>query len=91
MDGQGVHSSILLLQVLTAVEIFYRGFVTSSTVQGERQCIKSVVQIAMKHVTCMQGVAVFVALAAAVDLSMDACQLFSRKLRKEPCQERGFF
>jgi hypothetical protein len=39
----------------------------------------------------MEDAAVFVALAAAVDLSMDACQLFSRKLRKELCQEDGIF
>lgn len=68
-----------------------RGFVMSSTVQGERQCSKPIVQIAMRHVTCMEDAAVFVALAAAVDLSMDACQLFSRKLRKELCQEDGIF
>lgn len=68
-----------------------KGFVMSSTVQGERQCSKPVVQIAMRHVNCMEDAAVFVALAAAVDLSMDACQLFSRKLRKELCQEDGIF
>jgi hypothetical protein len=34
----------------------------------------------------MADVAVFVALSAAVDLSMDACKLFSHKLRKELCQ-----
>lgn len=66
-----------------------RGFVMSSTVQGEHQCSKPVVQIAMRHISCMQDAAVFVALAAAVDLSMDACQLFSRKLRKELCQQDG--
>ncbi|KAH9301043.1 hypothetical protein KI387_012626 [Taxus chinensis] len=65
----------------------YRGFVMSSTVQGEYQCSRPVVQIARRYVTCMQDAAVFVALAAAVDLSMDACQLFSRKLRKELCQQ----
>lgn len=37
----------------------------------------------MKHVTCTEDAAAFVALAAAMDLSMDACKLFSQKLRKE--------
>jgi hypothetical protein len=50
--------------------------VMSSTVQGERKCSKPMVQLAMRHVTCMEDAAVFVALSAAVDLSMDACQLF---------------
>ncbi|XP_057863728.2 uncharacterized protein LOC131071792 [Cryptomeria japonica] len=65
----------------------YRGFVMSSTVQGEHQSSRPVVQIARRYVTCMQDAALFVALAAAVDLSMDACQLFSRKLRKELCKQ----
>lgn len=67
----------------------YGGFVMSSTVQGERKCSKPVVQLAMRHVTCMEDAAVFVALAAAVDLSRDACQLFTRKLKKELCHQNS--
>lgn len=63
----------------------------SSTVQGERQCSKVIVQIAMMQVTCMQGIVVFVDLVAAIELSMDACQLFAMKLWKEQCQEDGIF
>jgi hypothetical protein len=37
----------------------------------------------VKHVNCAEDAAAFVALAAAMDLSMDACKLFSEKLRKE--------
>jgi len=48
----------------------------SFIVQGERQCNKPVVHITMRHVTCMEGVFIFVALAATVDLSMDTSQLF---------------
>ncbi|KAH9288160.1 hypothetical protein KI387_032277 [Taxus chinensis] len=65
------------------------GFVMSSTVQAERKCSKPVVQLAMRHVTCMEDAAVFVALSAAVDLSMDACQLFTRKLKKALCHQDG--
>ncbi|KAF3787792.1 hypothetical protein EJ110_NYTH22386 [Nymphaea thermarum] len=63
----------------------YRGFVMGSTVQGEGKCSKPVVQIGVQHVSCMEDAAVFVALSAAMDLSMDACRLFSQKLRKELC------
>jgi len=35
------------------------------------------------HIGCAEDAAAFVALAAAVDLSMDACRLFSHRLRKE--------
>eukprot|EP01018_Ginkgo_biloba_P031319 Gb_39789 [translate_table: standard] len=63
----------------------YTGFVMSSTVQAERKCSKPIVQLAMRHVTCMEDAAAFVALSAAVDLSMDACQPFSQKLKKELC------
>lgn len=64
----------------------YRGFVMSSTVAGEgRSCRGSrpAVEVGVHHVACAEDAAAFVALAAAVDLSMDACRLFSRKLRKE--------
>ncbi|XP_058736063.1 uncharacterized protein LOC131608148 [Vicia villosa] len=56
------------------------GFVMGSTVSGEGKVIKPVVQVGTRHVTCMPDAAVFLALAAAIDLSMDACQLFSHKL-----------
>ncbi|XP_073311726.1 uncharacterized protein [Primulina huaijiensis] len=61
----------------------YRGFVMSSTVEGNGKCSKPEVEVGAQHVTCTEDAAVFVALAAAMDLSMDACKLFSRKLRKE--------
>lgn len=60
-----------------------RGFVMSSSVDGEGKASKPMVQVGVKHVTCMADAALFVALSAAIDLSMDACTLFSRKLRKE--------
>ncbi|XP_010943312.1 uncharacterized protein [Elaeis guineensis] len=61
----------------------YRGFVMSSTVEGEGKCSRPSVEIGVHHVGCTEDAAAFVALAAAVDLSMDACRLFSHKLRKE--------
>ncbi|KAL8102494.1 uncharacterized protein LOC141679080 [Apium graveolens] len=60
-----------------------RGFVMGSSVEGEGKVSKPVVQIGVRHVTCMTDAALFIALSAAIDLSMDACKLFSRKLRKE--------
>jgi len=51
----------------------YCGFVMSSISQGEIKCSKPMVQLAMRHVTCMEDVVVFVALSATMDLSMDAC------------------
>ncbi|BBN05011.1 hypothetical protein MPTK1_3g09520 [Marchantia polymorpha subsp. ruderalis] len=59
------------------------GFVMKCNVKGEKSSIKPVIQLAMRHVTCVEDAAVFMALAAAVDLSVDACQPFSRKLRTE--------
>ncbi|XP_022754942.1 uncharacterized protein LOC111303152 [Durio zibethinus] len=64
-----------------------KGFVMGSTVEGEGKVSEPVVQIGMQHVTCMADAALFIALSAAIDLSMDACQLFSRKLRKELCHD----
>ena len=61
----------------------YKGFVMSATVDGEGRCSKPEVEVGVKHVTCTEDAAAFVALAAAMDLSMDACKLFSQKLRKE--------
>ncbi|GLT44313.1 hypothetical protein SLA2020_182180 [Shorea laevis] len=63
------------------------GFVMSSTVEGEDKCSKPEVEVGVRHVTCTEDAAAFVALAAAVDLSMDACQPFSGKLRKELRQQ----
>ncbi|KAK6945921.1 Protein of unknown function DUF1005 [Dillenia turbinata] len=59
------------------------GFVMSASVEGMGKCSKPVVEVGLQHVTCTEDAAAFVALAAAMDLSMDACMLFSRKLRRE--------
>ncbi|CAO2817716.1 unnamed protein product [Amaranthus hypochondriacus] len=64
----------------------YRGFVMSALVEGEGKCSKPTVEVGVQHVTCTEDAAAYVALAAAVDLSIDACRLFSQKLRKELCQ-----
>ncbi|MED6168116.1 hypothetical protein PIB30_009075 [Stylosanthes scabra] len=61
------------------------GFVMSSSVDGEGKVSKPVVQVGAHHVKCMPDAALFIALSAAIDLSMDACSLFSHKLRKELC------
>ncbi|EYU37533.1 hypothetical protein ABFS82_02G048200 [Erythranthe guttata] len=63
--------------------LLYRGFVMSSTVEGDGRCSKPKVEVGVQHVACTEDAAAFVALAAAMDLSMDACRSFSRKLRKE--------
>ncbi|GMJ03625.1 hypothetical protein like AT3G19680 [Hibiscus trionum] len=67
------------------------GFVMSSTVEGAGKCSKPEVEVGVKHVTCTEDAAAFVALAAAVDLSMDACRPFSQKLRKELRQQTQSF
>lgn len=64
----------------------YRGFVMAARVEGEGKCSKPTVEVSVQHVSCTEDVAAYVALAAAVDLSIDACRLFSQKLRKELCQ-----
>nr|GMC92537.1 uncharacterized protein LOC109193052 [Ipomoea batatas] len=64
-----------------------RGFVMCSSVEGKNGFLS--VQVAVNHVNCMADAALFVALSAAIDLSMDACQLFSRKLRKEFCHDEN--
>ncbi|KAF7840707.1 DUF1005 family protein [Senna tora] len=64
-------------------QLLYKGFVMSTTVDGEGKCSKPEVEVGVQHVTCTEDAAAFVALAAAMDLSMDACKLFSQKLRKE--------
>ncbi|KAA0044307.1 hypothetical protein IC582_017567 [Cucumis melo] len=62
----------------------YKGFVMSTMVEGmKKKSRRPEVEVGVQHVTCTEDAAVFVALAAAVDLSMDACRLFSQKLRKE--------
>ncbi|KAL2512048.1 Protein of unknown function (DUF1005) [Abeliophyllum distichum] len=63
--------------------LLYKGFIMSCTVEGNGKCSKPAVEIGAQHVTCTEDAAVFVALAAAMDLSMDACRMFSHKLRKE--------
>ncbi|PPS10064.1 hypothetical protein GOBAR_AA10572 [Gossypium barbadense] len=55
------------------------------------KCSKPEVEVGVKHVTCTEDAAAFVALAAAMDLSMDACQSFSQKLRKELRQQSQNF
>ncbi|XP_019187435.1 PREDICTED: uncharacterized protein LOC109181918 [Ipomoea nil] len=57
------------------------GFVMSCRVQGEGKYSKLLVQLAMRHVTCVEDAAIFMALAAAVDLSIEACRPF-RRLRR---------
>ncbi|XP_049342891.1 uncharacterized protein LOC125807207 [Solanum verrucosum] len=64
-------------------QILYRGFVMSSTVKGDGKCSKPEVVVGAQHVSCSEDAAAFVALAAAMDLSMDACQSFCQTLRKE--------
>ncbi|OIT28440.1 PREDICTED: uncharacterized protein LOC109212636 [Nicotiana attenuata] len=66
----------------TALSPVVGGFVMSCRVQGEGKCSKPLVQLAMRHVTCVEDVAIFMALAAAVDLSIEACRPFRRKLRR---------
>lgn len=66
----------------------YKGFVMSSTVNGNG---KAEVEIGVQHVNCTEDAAAFVALAAAVDLSVDACKSFTHKLRKELRQQSQRF
>lgn len=58
-------------------------FVMNCKVQGEGQCSKPLVQLAVQHVTCVEDAAIFMALAAAVDLSIKACRPFGRKSKKK--------
>lgn len=66
----------------------YKGFVMAATVEGEgrRKTAAMMVEVSVQHVNCTEDAAAFVALSAAIDLSIDACRLFSQKLRKELCQ-----
>ncbi|KAE8721833.1 hypothetical protein F3Y22_tig00015095pilonHSYRG00007 [Hibiscus syriacus] len=67
------------------------GFVMSSMVEGVGKCSEPEVEVGVNHVTCTEDAAAFVALAAAMDLSMDACLSFSTKLRKELRQQTQNF
>ncbi|XP_062188561.1 uncharacterized protein LOC133891873 [Phragmites australis] len=67
----------------------FRGFVMSAALQGEGRCSRPTVEVGVAHVVCAEDAAAFVALAAAVDLSMDACRLFSCKLRRELSASRA--
>ncbi|QHO24361.1 uncharacterized protein DS421_12g371580 [Arachis hypogaea] len=58
------------------------GFVMSCRVQGEGKRSKPLVQLALRHVTCVEDAAIFMALEAAVDLSIEACRPFRRKIRR---------
>lgn len=58
------------------------GFVMSCRVPGEGKCSKPIVHLAMRHVTCVEDAAIFMALAAAVNLSMEACKPFRRRIRR---------
>lgn len=62
-------------------------FVMASSVEGEGKVSKPVVEVGVQHVTCMADAALFVALSAAIDLSMDACRHFTQKLRRELCHD----
>ncbi|OVA18371.1 Protein of unknown function DUF1005 [Macleaya cordata] len=64
-----------------AVGAVVGGFVMNCRVQGEGKSSKPLVQLAMRHVTCVEDAAIFMALAAAVDLSIEACRPFGRKSR----------
>lgn len=56
------------------------GFVMSCRVHGEASGGPPVVvRVAARHVTCMEDAAMFLALAAAVDLSVKACRPFPGK------------
>ncbi|KAJ4915351.1 hypothetical protein Rs2_00901 [Raphanus sativus] len=65
----------------------YKGFVMSASVEGEGKCSKPCVEVSVQHVSCMEDAAAYVALSAAIDLSMDACRLFNQRMRKELCSE----
>jgi hypothetical protein len=66
-----------------ALGLIIGGFVMSCKVQGEGKTSKPLVQLAMRHVTCVEDAAIFMALAAAVDLSIEACRPFRRKIKRE--------
>ena len=51
-------------------------------VQGEGKSSKPMVQLGMRHITCVEEAAFFMSLSATVDLSIESCKLFSSKLRR---------
>lgn len=55
----------------------------SVTLDGEGKCSKLEVEVRMQHVTYTEDVTAFVILAVTLDLSIDACKLFSQKLQKD--------
>ena len=57
------------------------------SVEAEGKVGKSIVQVGVQHVTHMADAALFFTLSPAKDLSMDACRLFSHKLKKELCPD----
>ena len=65
-----------------ALSLVIGGFVMSCRVQGEGKSSKPLVQLAMRHVTCVEDAAIFMALAAAVNLSIEACRPFRRRIKR---------
>uniref|UniRef100_A0A1J3KAS5 Formin-like protein 18 n=1 Tax=Noccaea caerulescens TaxID=107243 RepID=A0A1J3KAS5_NOCCA len=86
-SGSGSDFGYLLPQHPSSSAAQNRGFVMSATVEGVGKRSKPEVEVGVTHVTCTEDAAAHVALAAAVDLSLDACRLFSHKLRKELRQQ----
>ncbi|XVF45809.1 hypothetical protein PTKIN_Ptkin02bG0236700 [Pterospermum kingtungense] len=86
--GSGSGSDFGFGVPLSPLSLHRGGFVMSSTVEGVGKCSKPEVEVGVQHVTCTEDAAAFVALAAAMDLSMDACRSFSQKLRKELRQQQ---
>ncbi|XP_074563081.1 uncharacterized protein LOC141819735 [Curcuma longa] len=68
-----------------SLEAIAGGFVMNCKVSGEEKCSEPLVQLAARHVTCVEDAAIFMALAAAVDLSVKACRPFGRKAKKGFC------
>ncbi|KAG6534636.1 uncharacterized protein LOC121988596 [Zingiber officinale] len=78
-------SSLLPCGESTTPSSDYVGFVMSSTIAGKGRSgvgVRPKVEVGERHVRCTDNAAAFVAVAAAVDLSMEACRLFSNKLQR---------
>ncbi|KAK8949048.1 hypothetical protein KSP39_PZI005943 [Platanthera zijinensis] len=58
------------------------GFGMNFRVQGEGKKIKPVVELAVRHITCVEDMAMFMVLATSVDLSIEAYRPFRRKAGK---------
>ncbi|XVF68176.1 hypothetical protein PTKIN_Ptkin10aG0183200 [Pterospermum kingtungense] len=86
--GSGSGSDFGFAATLSPQSLYRGGFVMSSTVAGVGKFSKPEVEVGVQHVTCTEDAAAFVALAAAMDLSMDACLSFTQKLRKELRQQQ---